>query len=147
MPRNSGPKWRLLAFVALVALLALVRLYETVLFYDPFLAYFKGEFVAKALPQFDGFRLFLSLLFRYGINAVISLAVLYVAFLDKPLLKFSGILYLFFFVLLVAAFFMVVAFAPKNALALFYIRRFLIQPLLVILFLPGFYYQKRLSKK
>ena len=34
-----------------------------------------------------------------------------------------------------------------NFMILFYIRRFLIQPLLLVLFIPAFFYQKKLTNK
>ncbi|WP_374707786.1 exosortase F system-associated protein [Flavobacterium sp. J372] len=46
---------------------------------------------------------------------------------------------------LMIAFIIVVNTEKPNLLALFYIRRFLIQPLFLILFIPAFYYQRRNS--
>ncbi|WP_256387090.1 exosortase F system-associated protein [Flavobacterium sp. 140616W15] len=45
-------------------------------------------------------------------------------------MTFSGVVYFY---------------ANHNNLMLFYVRRFLIQPIFILLFIPGFYYQK-LSK-
>lgn len=141
-------KLRALAFIGLVCLLALVRLFEYRLFYDPFLAFFKSEFTTKPLPEFDTVKLTVSLCFRYLLNTIISLALLYVAFKQKELVKFSALLYLIFFVLLMAAFFVIIHFFGANYnLELFYVRRFLIQPLFVILFLAAFYYQEKVAKK
>jgi exosortase F-associated protein len=69
-------------------------------------------------------------------------------FKDSELVKFSSVLYLIFFLILIMAFFSVMyVFGEKNNLALFYIRRFIIQPLFVVLFVPAFYYQARMAKK
>jgi exosortase F-associated protein len=141
-------KLRTLAFIGLVCLLALVRIFEYRLFYDPFLAFFKSEFTAKPLPEFDAVKLIISLCFRYFLNTLISLALIYVAFKQKDLVTFSGLLYLIFFAVLMVTFFMIIHFFGANGnLELFYVRRFLIQPLFVVLFLPAFYYQEHMAKK
>lgn len=128
----------------LVLLLAMVRMFEQHLFYDPFLAFFKGEFQNATLPEYKSIPLFLGLFFRYFINSVLSVGVIYVVFSDVQLAKFSSVLYLILFVLLIAFFFGVLVFSEKpNYMLLFYIRRFLIQPLFLVIFLPAFYYQKK----
>jgi exosortase F-associated protein len=130
----------------LVCLLAAVRAFEDKLFYDPFLIYFKGDYMDSPLPEFNGLQLFLGLLFRYVLNAVLSLGVIYFLFKDKGMVKFASILYLLFFLVLISAFFLILYFyGNQNNLLLFYVRRFLIQPLFVMLFIPAFYFQK-LSK-
>jgi len=139
---------RLLLFVVFIALLAIIRAYEEVLFYDPFLEFFKSEFTNRSFPEYNGFRLFISLLFRYFLNSAVSLAMIFVLFKDKEMLKFTSFLYMLFFILLMLAFYSILLFfGEANYLALFYVRRFLIQPLFVILFIPAFYYQARLLKK
>lgn len=135
----------LLAF-GLLLCFVFVRFYETTLFYDPFLAYFKSDFNKMDLPEFDVFRLILNLLFRYSLNMIISLGLIYVIFKDKMMIQFSFFLYLIAFLLLIVSFFLVIHFyGSQNNFLLFYIRRFLIQPLFVLLFIPGFYFQKRNS--
>jgi exosortase F-associated protein len=130
----------------LVCLLAAVRAFEDNLFYDPFLIYFEGDYMALPLPEFNALLLFLGLLFRYVLNTVLSLGIIYFLFKDKEIIKFASVLYLIFFLVLMGAFFFILYFYDnQNNLLLFYVRRFLIQPLFLILFIPAFYYQ-RLSK-
>jgi exosortase F-associated protein len=125
-------------------MLVLVRLFQEQLFYDPFLHYFKGEnYHGKPLPQYDNLRLGLSLFFRYGLNTLLSLGILWLVFKDKSILKLSGVLYGVFFIVLIAAFYIVLSADDPNMLVLFYIRRFIIQPLFLILFIPAFYYQNK----
>lgn len=127
-----------------VLLLALIRLFEKQLFYDPFLDFFKGEFQNAQLPEYDSLLLFFGLVFRYLLNSVLSVAVIYVVFNDVPLTKFTTVLYLLFFVVLIMLFFGLLKFSNQpDYMLLFYIRRFLIQPLFLVLFLPAFYYQKK----
>ncbi|HEU0137358.1 MAG TPA: exosortase F system-associated protein [Flavobacterium sp.] len=128
----------------LVLLLALVRAYEDVLFYDPLLQYFKGDYQNKPLPSIADMKLFLSLLLRYAINAVLSLAIIHVIFRELQLTKFALILYVVFFIVLSTIFFMLISFIEQpNSLYLFYIRRFLIQPIFLLLFIPAFVFQTK----
>ena len=137
-------KIRVLQFLFLVVLLVLVRAFENELFYDPFLDFFKKDFAKLRLPSFNPTQLFLGLLFRYTLNTAISLGIIYVLFKDVTMVKFAFALYYFFFMILMAAFFYIVYYANENSnWILFYVRRFLIQPIFVLLFVPGFYYQKQ----
>lgn len=135
---------KLVFAIGLLLCFVLIRFYETVLFYDPFLAYFKGDFNQMPLPTFETFRMVLNLLFRYGLNMLISLGLIYLIFKDRMMIQFSFFLYLIAFVVLIISFFLVIKFyGSHNNFLLFYIRRFLIQPLFVLLFIPAFYFQKR----
>jgi exosortase F-associated protein len=137
-------KVRIVLAMLFILLLVLVRAYEDSLFYDPFLNYFKADYYNLPLPEIENVFLFFGLLFRYFLNTVISLAIIYVLFKDIEAVKFASILYLSFFVILVVAFFFMLSFfGEANKMALFYIRRFLIQPIFLLLFLPAFYYQKQ----
>ena len=138
-------KGKIVLGLLLVFLFALIREFETQLFYDPFLSFFKGDYANSPLPKYDSFCLFLGLLLRFGLNSLLSLALLYVIFEDKDMLQFSGMLFVVFFVLLILALFCLLSFLNQNYLLLFYVRRFLIQPIFILLFIPGFYYQKRLK--
>lgn len=126
-----------------VLLLVLIRMFEKQLFYDPFLFYFEGDYMKLPLPKFDGLQLFFGLSFRFLLNTILSLGILYFLFKDKQMIAFVSILYFFLFVLLIVTFFCILHFFKNQEnLLLFYVRRFLIQPLFLILFVPAFYYQK-----
>lgn len=130
--------------IVFVFLLTLIRAYEDDLFYDPFLDYFKSNYFNKPIPEADTIQLFLGLLFRYFLNTVVSLAIIYALFKDKDAVKFASFLYVVFFVVLIAAFFYILlTTAESNKMGLFYIRRFLIQPVFLLLFLPAFYFQNQ----
>lgn len=133
-----------LFFIALALLgLILVRSFEDDLFYDPFLSFFKIDYQNKPLPHFNEFLLFLNLLFRYTLNTILSLVIIRLLFNEKQLMVFSGYLFLFLFLVLVAIFFGLLYFsAQPDYMILFYVRRFLIQPLFLLLFIPAFYYQQ-----
>jgi len=132
-----------LAIAVLLVLLVCVRLFQERLFYDPLLDYFKRS--RTILPQYDSVKLFIGLLFRYLLNTIISLGILWFCFKDKSILKLTAVLYAVFFIALAAVFFTALAVDNPANMLLFYIRRFLIQPLLLILFVPAFYYQKHVK--
>lgn len=129
--------------VVLIVLLMLIRAFENQLFYDPFLVYFKGNYLKSPLPEFNSGLLFLGLLFRFFLNTILSLAILYLLFKDKEMISFASILYFLLFFILIVVFFSVLYFFKSDEnLLLFYVRRFLIQPLFVFLFIPAFYFKK-----
>lgn len=136
-------KIKVVLVVALVLLLAVVRAFEDSFFYDPFSGYFKNDYLNLPFPAFDGFRLFIGMTFRYFLNTIISLAVIYVLFKDLKLTQFASFLYVVFFIILISIFFLLITFSDQHHnFFLFYVRRFLIQPLFLLLFVPAFYYQK-----
>ena len=136
-------KLRIVQLLALLFLLVLIRAFENDLFYDPFLDFFKQDFANLPLPKVDYVRLFLGLLFRYTLNSALSLGIIYVLFKEVTMVKFAFILYCFFFLIFIIIFFYIVSFTTENHnWILFYVRRFLIQPIFLLLFIAGFYYQK-----
>ncbi len=130
--------------IVLILLLAMVRMFENQLFYDPFLKYYESEFAHLPFPKYNIIKLFFSIGMRFYVNTVLSLFLLYVVFNDTKIVKFSMLLYMVLGSILMISFvFVLVEFGEQSKWSLFYIRRFLIQPIFVILFIPGFYYQKK----
>ncbi|UQD55033.1 exosortase F system-associated protein [Flavobacterium sp. K5-23] len=137
-------KLRVVSILFFILMLVLVRTYENSLFYDPFLEYFKKDFNNLPLPQYNSFYLVIGLAFRYGLNSLLSLGIIYSVFNEINMIKFVSILYTLFFVFLIISFFLIIYFyGNENNMMLFYIRRFLIQPIFVLLFIPAFYYQMK----
>lgn len=128
----------------LVILLAMVRYFENQLFYDPLLEFYEADYLNQSFPYFETGKLFFNVLLRYLINTVISLGILYVTFFDKNILEFSVYLFSIFFVICFTAFvFLIFEIESQNFLALFYVRRFLIHPIFVLILMPAFYYYRR----
>ena len=137
-------KTQIVLGLLIIVLLIIIRIFENILFYDPLLSFFKGDFTNEKLPQMNQIKLFLSLGFRYYLNSMLSLVLLYVIFKDFKIIKFSAFLFILFgSVLLIAFVFTLHFFGEENKMALFYIRRFIIQPLFLLVFIPAFYYQKK----
>ncbi|MBP9793523.1 MAG: exosortase F system-associated protein [Flavobacterium sp.] len=132
--------------VLLVLLLVAIRAFESVLFYDPFIVYFKSEFSQLPYPKFNSTLFFLNLIFRYVLNGIVSLAIIYVIFKDVSMVKFSVLLLCLFLMMLLFLMFSILNYCDEShQILLFYVRRFLIQPIFLLLFLPAFYYQKKTS--
>ncbi|MCP2026840.1 exosortase F-associated protein [Flavobacterium sp. HSC-32F16] len=140
-------KKKIAVSVIIIVCFGLIRAFEKTLFYDPLLDYFETTSKNVPLPNLDFFKLFFNLLFRFTLNTILSLVLIYALFNDKGILSFSTFLYLFFGILLFGAFFIIVGYFPENSWLLFYVRRFIIQPIFVLLFIPAFYYQFQNFKK
>ncbi|WP_343705373.1 exosortase F system-associated protein [Flavobacterium sp.] len=140
-------KIKIFATIAVVIGFALIRTFERKLFYDPFLVYFNADFQSIPYPPVENLKLFAGLFFRYSLNSILSLALIYALFQDRDILKFSLLVYSAFLVIFLIAFFIILEYFPDGSWLLFYVRRFLIQPILILLFIPGFYYQLQKTKK
>ena len=135
-----------LTFV-LFLLFFVVRLVASKLFYDPLIEYFKNDYLYKSVNNIDVWRLLINMFYRYVLNSAISLGLIWVLFQRKDYLKFSSYFLIFAFIFLIIFF----AFLVKNNfesgyLLPFYIRRFIIHPIFLLVLLPAFYYQKLSNK-
>lgn len=130
--------------VGILALcLILIRAYENVLFYDPYLSFFKNDYLYIDSPRREVAKLVFYTTLRYVLNSIISLGILYLIFKEKSVIKFSVLIYVVGFILLMIPFMYFVINPKQEDYYLFFnIRRFLIQPIGLILLLPAFYYYK-----
>ena len=127
----------------LVLMLILIRFFEDVLFYDPYLTFFQNDYLYIDSPRREVLKLVGFTTLRYVLNALISLAILFLVFRDKSIIKFSVIIYAIAFVLLMMVYLYFVVNPRQEDYYLFFnVRRFLIQPIILILLLPAFYYHK-----
>lgn len=127
----------------LVFMLILIRFFEDFLFYDPYLTFFQNDYLYIDSPRREVLKLFGFTAFRYILNTLISLAILFLVFKDKSIVKFSGAIYgIAFVVLMVLYLYFVVNPRQEDYYLFFNVRRFLIQPIILILLLPAFYYHK-----
>ncbi|PKA82493.1 exosortase F-associated protein [Ulvibacter sp. MAR_2010_11] len=134
----------ILTLLVLATLLVLIRMFEETLFYNPLLYFFKTNHSTQPLPEFDTYKLLANVSLRFLLNTLLSLAILWTVFKEKEVVKLSAILYAFLFVVLIAIFtFLLFNSEAGEHLTLFYVRRFLIQPLFLLILLPAFYFQKK----
>ena len=130
-----------------VAGLVGVRVLEDRLFYDPFLDFFHSE-NKSILPKFEWIPLIGGHLFRFILNLFFSLVVVHFLFKNKKWTVQAAVLILIVF----AITFPVYLFCLKTNFSIgllfsFFIRRFVIQPLALLLIVPLFYYRKSLLEK
>ena len=137
-------KWLLVALCILG--LVGVRVLESKIFYDPFLDYFANT-GNSAFPQFEWGRLIGSHIFRFLLNLIFSLGIVHFLFLNKKWTFQAMVLITLSFILFFPIYLYSVytEFSFGNLFS-FYIRRFVIQPLPILLIVPLFYYRKNLIK-
>lgn len=141
-------KYRILLIIALFFALVMVRAFATTLFYDPFIQYFRNDYLYEAIPVFSGSKLLINLFFRYALNSIISLLIIYLAFQNRNFVLFSIKFYVLAFVVLTITFFIILKGELSHGyLFAFYVRRFIIHPLFVLILLPAFYYKQLTSKE
>ena len=127
----------------LVSLLFVIRAFESDLFYDPLIVYFQNDYLYTKMPEVDLWKLVVDVLFRYTLNSLITIGVIQLVFEKKRFVKFTGFFLMLAFMLLIVVFiFLVRNEFEQGYLFPFYVRRFLIHPLFLLLLLPAFYYQK-----
>ncbi len=138
----SRPTKFIVLFI-LFSLLAMIRYFENELFYDPYLTFFQNDYLYIDNPRREVFKLTAFTTLRYVLNTIISLVILYVFFRDRNIIKFSVFVYSGAYILLLALFLYFVLNPRQEDYYLFFnIRRFLIQPIILLLLLPAFYYHK-----
>jgi len=137
---------RILLFFLFLAGLIGVRGIEDWAFYDPFLQYFKNEGVA-AYPEFEYGKLIFSHILRYLLNVLFSCGIVYALFLNKKWVKQTAVIMLLAFVIIFPLYLWSIGTHMKiGDLLTFYLRRFVIQPVLLLLIIPIFYFQYRKSR-
>jgi len=138
---------KIILFLLLISLLFIVRAFSEELFYDPLIDYFKNDYLYTKMPQIDLWHLIIDMLFRYVIHSILTLLIVWVLFCRKDYVKFTG------FFLMIAFLFLIILFVilirdqfESGYLFPFYIRRFIIHPLFLLILLPAFYFQKLSNK-
>lgn len=134
--------------LVLVFCLVCVRVFLEPFLYDPLVAYFKLDYLKLPIPDLNlGFYL-LNISLRYLTNTIISLAIIYVIFQKKEIVLFSfKIFIVVFLILFLLLFLSLTNYVGNDYLIIFYVRRFLIHPVIVLLLVPAFYYQQLREKK
>lgn len=133
--------------LVLFGLLIVVRAFENQLFYDPYLDFFKNDYLYIDNPRREVLKVTLFTALRYFINSILSLGIIFLFFKDLGMVKFSSFIYGISFLLLISLYlYFVINPRQEDYYVFFNVRRFLIQPLLLLLLLPAFYYHKLKAK-
>ena len=128
--------------------LIFVRGLEDQIFYDPFLDYFKSADHNALFPNFVWGKLVLSYLFRFGLNLLFSLLIIHFIFQNLEWSKQSFYLILLVFVIVFPLYLWCISNRFQvGYLFSFYLRRFVIQPLTLLLLIAIFYYRKKINSQ
>lgn len=139
---------KILILSILFFLLIVVRAFLQPYFYDPLIDYFKFDYLQTSIPEINYTRYFLNILLRFLINTIISLAIISLLIEERKAVVFSIKFYVFSFITLSIILYILLKYnGEESKMLLFYVRRFLIQPLFLFILLPAFYYQKLKLKK
>lgn len=148
MEKTVRKRLRVFEIGILVLLLAAIRFFEDQLFYDPLLEFFRSDYLLGIIPPMDMARLMIHLTLRFALNTLLSLGILYISFRDLNIIKFSALLYGILYIVATSLFiYLVLNIERDHYLALFYVRRFLIHPLFLLILLPAFYYYRLKGQK
>ena len=138
-------RWLLVA-IAIFGLIA-VRMVESQLFYDPFQEFFHLANKQASFPDFNWLPLILNYLFRFTLNLVLSAAVVYFIFKNKQWTLQAIVLMVIVFAITFPIYlYCIHTQFEVGYLFSFYMRRFVIQPLILLLIIPMFYYRKHVQK-
>ena len=136
----------ILVFAGILGLVS-VRFLEDKIFYDPFLEFFKADYKVAQVPDFIWGKLMLSHFFRFALNLIFSAIVVHFMFLNKKwtiqAVFLMAVTFLFFFPIYLWCLYSKM---EIGSLFTFSVRRFVIQPIILLLIIPIFYYRKKLGK-
>ncbi len=141
---NNTTKYSIIAFSFF--LLVLIRVFETKLFYDPFIQFYKTIYFSSKIPDYSFTKIVLFTFLRYLLNSIISIFILFISFKKREITRFSVVFYSLAFIVLIFFYSIVLLnFSYELKQVFFYIRRFLIQPIFILILLPAFYYQNYIA--
>jgi len=125
-----------------------IRVLEDTLFYDPFLTYFHEANKNIEFPEFEWGRLIIGYLFRFILNLLFSCLIVQGLFENRQWTLQGAILMSIVFVITFPVYlYCIHGKFGIGYLFSFYMRRFVIQPLIILLVVPIFYYRKQMNKQ
>lgn len=120
-----------------------VRYFEVALFQDELNDYFHSDFQNIPIPDIALWETVASTSLRFLMNTVLSLWILWFLYKRETYVKASLWVYLFAYIILISSFVVLIQLdAQWVKMALFYVRRFLIHPLLLFILVAGCYFLK-----
>ncbi|ACU08801.1 hypothetical protein FIC_02368 [Flavobacteriaceae bacterium 3519-10] len=135
----------LAVFAGILGLIG-VRMAEDAIFYDPFLKFFRAADDRAVFPDFEWANLVISYIFRFSLNLLFSLIVVHFIFKNKRWTIQAAVLILMVFAITLPVYlYCVYTRFEIGYLFSFYMRRFVIQPLILLLIIPLFYYRKKMT--
>ena len=133
-------------FFVVLGILGLIsiRMLEDQILYDPFLPYFHEANKHAVFPNFELAKLIFSYSLRFLLNLFFSGMVVYFVFKNKAWTVQAIILMgIVFAITLPIYLYCIHTKFEIGYLFSFYMRRFVIQPLILLVIIPLFYYRKK----
>lgn len=122
-----------------------VRIVEDQIFYDPFLDYFHAANKNINFPEFELGKLILSHVLRFVLNLFFSCIIIHFLFKNKEWTMQGALLMTIVFAITFPIYlYCIYDRFDVGYLFSFYMRRFVIQPLILLLIVPLFYYRKQI---
>lgn len=138
-------RW-LFVILGILGLIA-IRFQENRIFYDPFISYFHEANENAAFPEFVWAKLVFSHVFRFILNLIFSAVIVHFLFLKKEWTIQAMVLMLIVFAIAFPIYLYCISTKFEiGYLFSFYMRRFVIQPIILLLIIPMFYYRKQVLK-
>ena len=137
-------------FIVIIGILGLigVRAIEDRAFYDPFLDFFHEANKKADFPEFDWGKLVINHIFRFLLNLAFSALIIHFLFRKRQWTVQAVVLMLLVFAITFPIYLYCISTKFEiGYLFSFYMRRFVIQPLILLLIVPMFYYRKQLIEK
>lgn len=126
--------------------LVLVYVFQRDLFFDPFENLIIDP-QNPQLPEFNKARYVFSKIFRFLLNDFFSLLVIWGLFGNKSYLRFAVIVFLFGFLILLPMYLVgALFFFADTFFILNHLHRIVLNPVLMMLLIPAFYYQQQATK-
>lgn len=133
-----------LVFAGLCGLVG-VRMLEDQIFYDPFLNYFHEANKNSTFPEFEWIKLIVGHIFRFVLNLFFSCVIIRFLFKNKEWTVQGAILISIIFAITFPIYlYCIYDRFEIGYLFSFYMRRFVIQPLILLLIVPLFYYRRQM---
>lgn len=137
----------LLVILGVVGLVS-VRALEDKIFYDPFLNYFHEANKNISFPPFEWGKLIVGHLFRFILNLFFSCVIIHFIFKNKTWTIQGALLITIIFAITFPIYlYCIYDKFEIGYLFSFYMRRFVIQPLILLLIVPMFYYRKQVLER
>ena len=128
----------------LLLLLVLIRFYEKRFFNDGLIDFFQHDYLTRDLPHLSLWQIIVTDSLRYWLQSVISIGILYLYFSRKELIEFLSFVYVLVYITAVAVLvYLLNNYESGQYIALFYVRRVLIQPVLLFIMFPALLYQQK----
>lgn len=137
-------------FIVILGIFGLIsiRMLEDQIFYDPFLTYFHEANKHAQFPDFEWMKLTGNYLFRFLLNLIFSAVVVHFIFKNKQwTIQAIALMLIVFAITFPLYLYCIYTKFEIGYLFSFYMRRFVIQPLILLLIIPLFYYRKQMQRK